>query len=153
MLIGININDKNKIMSKATLIKQIDNGRIYRASTGKHYKLIMNDEQTEILINDLQNKQIGEFEFKELDYSGYKLMRMYSNDAKQSGLGRAALEYFRDVVGFPIYVSSNDGLTKNDGSHLTEDAPGFVAKMIEEQLIDGYENTFYNKDDINGFFE
>lgn len=141
-------------MAKATLIKEIENGRIYRNSKGQTIKLLMNDEQTEITINNMQGNQIGEFEFKELDFgNGYKLMRMYSNELKETGIGSAILEYFREVVGSPIYVSSIDGITRDDGSHLTEDAPSFVSHMIAVGLIDGYENShLYNENDINGFF-
>lgn len=141
-------------MAKATLFKEIDNGRIYKNSKGQAIMLSLNDDQTEITIKDLKGNQIGEFEFKELDYgNGYKLMRMYSNALKQTGIGRAVLEYFREVVGFPIFVSPNDNVEREDGSHLTEDAPSFVSHMIAVGLIDGYENERFNhNDDINGFF-
>ena len=141
-------------MAGASLIKEIENGRLYRTAKGQTVKLIMNDEQSEIIINDIQGNQIGEFEFKELDYcGGYKLMRMYSNQVKNTGIGRAILEYFREVVGSPIYVSPNDGIVRDDGSHLTEDALSFVNHMIAEGLIDGFEHEhLYNNNDINGFF-
>ena len=141
-------------MARATLIKEIENGRIYKNSKGQTVQLLMNDDQTEITINNLQGKQIGEFEFKELDYNeGYKLRRMYTNELKQTGIGSAVLEYFREVVGTPIYVSQHDGVERADGSHLTEDAPSFVNHMIAVGLIDGFENThLHNDNDINGFF-
>lgn len=141
-------------MAKATFIKEIENGRLYRNSKGKIVKLILNDYYTEITIFDLNDKQIGEFEFKELEYgNGYKLMRMYSNELKKTGIGSAILEYFIDAVGSPIYVSPNDGITKEDGSHLTGDALKFIYPMIREGLIKGFENEIlFNSDDINGFF-
>lgn len=141
-------------MAKATLFKEIESGRIYKNSKGQAIVLTLNDDHTEITIKDLRGKLIGEFEFKELDYgNGYKLMRMYSNELKQTGIGRAVLEYFRDVVGSPIFVSPNDGIEREDGSHLTEDAPSFVSHMIAVGLIDGYENERLDRnEDIDGFF-
>ena len=142
-------------MARATLIKEIENCRLYRNAKGQTIKLMINDDQSEIIIKDILDNQIGEFEFKELDYgNGYKLIRMYSNQVKNSGIGRAILEYFREAVGSPIYVSPNDGRVRDDGSHLTEDAPSFVNHMIKEGLIDGFENEqLHYNNDINGFFD
>ena len=57
------------------------------------------------------------------------------------GLGRVALQFIKDaILNFPIWVSPNDGNIREDGSHLTGDALGFVKKMIEEKLIDGYDD-------------
>jgi hypothetical protein len=78
---------------------------------------------------------------------------MYTNDHKNTGLGSAALRYFLDVFGGPLYVSANDGMERDDGSHLTEDAPSFVQHMIAIGVIAGYESRLSNnEDDINGFF-
>jgi hypothetical protein len=141
-------------MAQATLIKEDQNSRIYRNSKGQSIKVEMDDDQQVFTIYDFSSNELGEFIFKELDFGrGYKLIRMYCNEVKQTGIGRAILEYFREAVGSPIYVSPNDGITRNDGSHLTEDAPSFVQHMIAEKLIDGYENEpLYNDKEINGFF-
>lgn len=140
-------------MAIAQLVKEEDTFRIYRNSKGTLFKFILEDE-FEILIKDMDGNSIGEFEFKELDYgNGYKVIRMYTNDYKNTGLGSAALEYFLDMYGGPLYTSPNDGIRRDDGSHLTEDAPTFVQHMIAKGIIDGYDNRFTNsEEDINGFF-
>lgn len=140
-------------MATAQLIKEEDTFRIYRNSKGQLFKFILEDE-FELLIEDMDGNSIGEFEFKELDYgNGYKVMRMYTNEHKNTGLGSAALVYFLEMYGGPLYTSPNDGIPKDDGSHLTEDAPFFVQHMIAKGVIDGYDSRFFsNEDDMNGFF-
>lgn len=51
------------------------------------------------------------------------------------GLGRAALEFFKEYTGAEVFAREYDGQVRDDGSHLTEDAPGFVAKMIDEGIL------------------
>lgn len=140
-------------MATAQLVKEEDTFRIYRNSKGQLFKFILEDE-SELLIEDMNGNSVGEFEFQELDYgNGYKVMRMYTNQHKKTGLGSAALQYFLDIYGGPLYTSPNDGMTRDDGSHLTEDAPSFVEHMISKGLIDGFDRSFYSEDnDINGFF-
>lgn len=141
-------------MAIAQLVNEGDTFRIYRNSKGKLFKFILEDE-FELLIEDINGNSVGEFEFKELDYgNGYKVMRMYTNQYSNTGLGSAALQYFLDIFGGPLYTSPNDGITRDDGSHLTEDAPSFVQHMIAKGLINGYDSRFNNGDnDINGFFD
>ena len=58
-------------------------------------------------------------------------------DYLRKGIGRRCLHLIREVHGLPITASEDDGLRRQDGSHLTGDAPRFVAKMREEGLIEG----------------
>ena len=53
------------------------------------------------------------------------------------GIGRRCLELVRELSGLSISASDHDGQRRDDGSHLTGDAPGFVFKMREEGLIEG----------------
>jgi hypothetical protein len=139
-------------MAIAKLIKEMETFRIYKNSNGVLFKFILEDEN-ELLIEDMNGNSVGEFEFKELEYgNGYKVMRMYTNEYKNTGLGSAALLYFIDVYDGPLYTSNNDGLRRDDGSHLTDDAPSFVPKMIAKGIINGYERKFYEDNDTNGFF-
>lgn len=48
---------------------------------------------------------------------------------KHQGIGTEAFRLFRECTGAEITFSENDGLRKDDGSHLTGDAPGFVASL------------------------
>ena len=138
-------------MARATLIRINGLSRTYRTSSGKIILLEMNEDWTEIIFKLPNGEQFGEFEFKDLENGSYKLIRMYSEPYKEEGIGRAALEMFKDITdGVSLYTSPNDGIQREDQSHLTQDAPIFVAKMIKEGLIDGYENE-HNLD--NGFLD
>lgn len=122
-------------MATAQLVKEEDNFRIYKNSKGQLFKFILENE-TELLIEEVDGNYVGEFEFQELDYSsGYKIMRMYTNQHKNTGLGSAALQYFLDVFGGPLFTSPDDGIPRDDGSHLTEDAPSFVHHMKAKGII------------------
>ena len=66
---------------------------------------------------------------------------MYTNRYKNLGLGSATLKFFKDATfNSELWASPNDGVIREDGSHLTVDAPGFVRKMIAEGLSNGYNN-------------
>ena len=59
-------------MAKAKLVKEESDHRIYRNSKNQLFKMIL-DNEYELLIEDMNGIQIGEFEFQELDYgNGYK---------------------------------------------------------------------------------
>jgi hypothetical protein len=73
---------------------------------------------------------------------------------KRQGIGRAALKFHHEMFDCPIFAQSDDSLTREDGSHLTGDAPAFVAKMREEGLIepdDAYRDV--DDDEEDGFGE
>jgi hypothetical protein len=138
-------------MANATLISNNGYSRTYRTSAGIAVVLVMNEDWSEIIFKYPNGKQFGEFVFKDLEDGTYKLLRMYSEPNNGGGIGRAALQMFKYITdGAQIYVSPNDGIPKDDQSHLTQDATLFVPKMIAEGWIDGYERG-NNFDD--GFFD
>lgn len=138
-------------MAKAILIKDMGLTRIYKSSKNQLVRLEMKEDWTEIkFIDIISKKQFGEFEFKELEDGSYKLMRMYTEPNQNGGIGRAALEMFKDnTLGIDIVASPNNGQVLDDGSHPTGDAIFFVNKMIKEGIISGYEN---NNNNEGGFF-
>ena len=123
-------------MAIANLFKDEGLKRIYKTSDGSLVTLELKDDFSEIIFCDSAGEKFGEFEFKELDVHAYKLTRMYTNTFKGRGLGRVALEFFKEITVSKIYTSPHDGIVRDDGSHLTECAPGFVSKMIKEGLIE-----------------
>lgn len=129
-------------MAKATLISDRDNERDYRIHDGRIITLVYDDWDYTIGFKE-NNLSIGdEFKFidEDIDEDGvgngesYLLARMYSPIPK-AGLGREVLKFFIDMTGARIYARPHNGQTRDDGSHLTEDAPGFVIKMRAEGLI------------------
>lgn len=138
-------------MAKAELIDDREFERDYKLSNGQIITLKLSDDLSQITFW-LDGRRLGndeDFCFKDLgDYSdGYLLARMYI-PIKGMGLGRAALEFFTEITKMKVYVRPNDGISRDDGSYLTEDAPGFVHKMRKEGLI---EKEIKDPDDENAF--
>jgi hypothetical protein len=130
-------------MATATLISNRGNERDYQIQNNRIITLIYDEMDYSISFEE-NGKSIGdEFRFidEDVDEEGFGneerflLARMYS-PIKQSGLGRAAIEFFIDMTGAEIYARPHDGIVRDDGSHLTEDAPAFVSKMQDEGLIE-----------------
>ena len=132
-------------MATATLIADNGKEREFSINSGQIVTIKILDDYSEInfIIN---GKQLHEgFEFHQLENGDYKIVHMYMNGLEGNGLGREALRLFKDITGSEIYASPPDGLKRDDGSHLTGGAPGFVAKMIEEGLIAGYDDDEWNE--------
>ncbi|WP_312976161.1 hypothetical protein [Stutzerimonas nitrititolerans] len=47
----------------------------------------------------------------------------------RAGIDSKMLELVKAVTGLDIYAAADDGLNKQDGSHLTGDKPAFIAAM------------------------
>ncbi len=126
-------------MARAELIHENELERIYKVIGNTHVILKLEDDFSEIKFYNIKREKLdGEFNFidETENYKNYLLARMYVPlQFKNLGLGRAALEFFTEYTGSSIYTRPNDGIVRNDGSHLTEEAPGFVSKMINEGLI------------------
>lgn len=126
-------------MAKAILINDRELERDYQIYGKILITLKLEEDYSEITFYDSSdNKLDGEFGFIDESENGdnYLLGRMYAPaEFKESGLGRAALEFFKGYTGFDVYARTHDGIVRDDGSHLTEDAPGFVMKMINEGLL------------------
>jgi hypothetical protein len=87
-------------------------------------------------------KKIGNISFCRYDeeVSYLKLTWMYLDQDgagwKQQGIGREILRRVKEASGLSIAAGFNDGHKQQDGSHLTGDAPAFVAKMRQELIIE-----------------
>ncbi len=53
----------------------------------------------------------------------------------RQGIGTECVRLMAEVSGFPITTNDHDGTVQHDGSHLTGDAPFWVAKLRERKLI------------------
>lgn len=143
---------------KANLIDDRDDERDYQLPNGNIVTLRYEPDSGEITFWDGEEQLGGTNDcFYFIDHptkDNYLLARMYvPKELKNMGLGRACIEFFGDYVNSSIYVRPDDGVERDDGSHLTEDAPGFVAKMIEEGLIIGYKTCPYEESDEYDDFE
>lgn len=133
-------------MATAILVDEREFERDYKISDGRIITIKISDDLSEVSFWEGQKLLGSENDFVFIDECDdgtcYLLSRMYIKP-KGFGLGRAALKFFIDITGATVYTRSNDGITRDDGSHLTEDAPGFVFKMIDEGLIQPHDNDEY----------
>lgn len=134
-------------MKKAILIEEREFERDYQIQDGRIITLKYDDIEDTITFSE-NGESIGdEFSFVDEHENGdrYLLARMYS-PIPQSGLGRAALEFFIEMTDAIIYARQHDGIVRDDGSHLTGDAPIFVGKMQEAGLIENWDDDFFEED-------
>jgi len=120
------------------LIKDLDTKRVYRLKNGDQVTLEISLAYYQIsVLNPTNEEDYGQIimEFEDLDYDRYLILSMNS-PAQQIGFGTAALEFFKDYTQGQIYARPNDGIVRNDGSHLTNNAPIFVGKMRALGLIE-----------------
>jgi hypothetical protein len=138
-------------MAKAILINDRQWERDYEIHTGELITLKLEEDLSEVTFWDAEDKMLGvreNFVFigEDSGNNRYLLARMYIAK-KGCGLGRAALEMFIDITGASVYARLNDGITRDDGSHLTGDAPSFVIHMQKEGLIEEFASDNHADDD------
>ncbi|MBI5886814.1 MAG: hypothetical protein HZB85_09585 [Deltaproteobacteria bacterium] len=112
-------------------------------SNNKGVIIEIDDCSYAVSVFDLDYNKVGCFKFKEVDVntgSVLKLTWCYLNlvneQYKRQGIGRHIIKLIKERYGLPIVAEDNDGIRKEDGSHLTGDAPMFIAKMRQEGLIE-----------------
>ena len=117
-------------------------------ANGRQIEMQLSDEFDEITFWENGVQLDGEFEFEvdEFNDSQFLLKRMYSPIQNQ-GLGKEALEFFIEETCGTIWTRSNDGQQRDDGSHLTGDAPTFVSCMQKRGLIEDREIGMYDEKD------
>lgn len=98
-------------------------------------------------VQDPEGRLIGKLEFHLIDDGTgdyLKLCWAYLDTLDESyrfqGIGRECLKRVIKFSGLPIVAESHDGISQDDGSQLTGDAPAFVERMRSEGLIIGRED-------------
>lgn len=116
--------------------------RTYRLDDDREINIVVDESLQEIYIEIPERKKIGEIILHRIDTGQneeFKITHMFMDmlDAsyKRKGIGHEALKFFKEITGGTITAEENDGIRKEDGSHLTGDAVEFVAKMREEGII------------------
>lgn len=115
----------------------------FRCNNGNEIRIAIDEfADFEATVTGPQGERIGTISFSQFDeYGSYlKLTWMYLDQGgdrwKQQGIGREVLLRVKQASGLPITAGSHDGHRQDDGSHLTGDAPAFVAKMRREGVIE-----------------
>ncbi len=93
----------------------------------------------------LTGQQVGSIDFNLIEDpsapDGYYLKMTHAflegadRQYLRQGIGTECVRLMGKVTGFPITASENDGAVHDDGSHLTGDAPAWVAKLRQRKLI------------------
>ena len=117
----------------------------FRCKDGRAVRIQVDDENYfTTTVRDSDGREIGRIEFRwidDLNCNYLKLCWAYLDLVDSSyrfqGIGRECLKQVRELSGLAIVAAENDGMQRDDGSHLTGDAPGFVARMQAEGLIAG----------------
>jgi len=121
-----------------------ENTTDYTLPSGEVVTISIDVGGTEICVRNSRGEQIGRIELdsredprgREEFFLTWAYLDMKGEQYKRQGIGREALKFHREMFGSPIHAQSDDGLTRDDGSHLIQDAPGFVAAMRNEGLIE-----------------
>lgn len=114
----------------------------FQCKNGSLIKIALNDDDYTATALDPSGAEIGHFEFYEIsDESGTVLKFSWAyldkldGSYKRQGIGEEMLRRVKDRYRHTIIAEANDGIRKDDGSHLTQDAVGFVQRMREKGLI------------------
>lgn len=131
-----------------------DNTMDYKLPSGEIVTSSIDVGGTHISVTNHRCEEIGRIELDSREdacgneefFLTWAHLDMQGEQYKRQGIGSAALKFHHDMFGSPIYAQSDDGLSRDDGSHLTQDAPGFVAAMRKEGLIEP-DHTYRDSDE------
>ncbi|HCH3991757.1 TPA: hypothetical protein NKV63_001718 [Vibrio parahaemolyticus] len=110
----------------------------YKISVSESVTIAIDEDETSIVVFTKNNEKIGNINLVEVG-TGYYITWMYldqlSPKYKQKGIGQACLEFFIETYNMPVFAAQDDGHVKQDGSHLTGDAPAFISRMREKGIV------------------
>ncbi|MBZ9659476.1 hypothetical protein LB523_10505 [Mesorhizobium sp. ESP-6-4] len=112
----------------------------FTTKQGKQVLIVFDDMGERVAIYAKVNgsdQQVGTFEFDHSPEGDGLLMTLadINPDYKRQGVGQKVLEEVTRQTGQEIWARDFDGIKRDDGSHLTGDAPPFVQAMKEKGLI------------------
>jgi hypothetical protein len=124
----------------------------FKARNGKTYTIELDDD-SEVIVK-LDGMEVGVFNLHFVEHDHPSLGHYYITNMeiepnhKMQGIGTEILKRHKQQYGLSIRAAENDGQRRDDGSHLTGDAPGFVSRMKERGLIECEPNDFNPDDDL-----
>jgi hypothetical protein len=114
----------------------------YKCKDGREILICVDECQLTAAALTPEGQEIGRLCFNEIEYDDGSVLKLiwayldkHDSSYRFQGIGRECIKQMIEVFGHPIVAEDHDGHQKDDGSHLTGDAPGFVAKMRSEGLI------------------
>ena len=111
---------------------------IFESKSGVEYQLV-NHSGLEIEVR-LDGKTVGSIVFREIElpqppYILYHITNLGLDKCKGQGVGKACLLFHQEINRAPISAGRDDGIPVEDGSHLTGDGVGFIAKMRHDRIV------------------
>lgn len=110
-----------------------------RLSDGRLVDIEIDDTGLEITVTAVDGPKLGSIELRATGNGHYHLTWMYLDQDggafKRRGIGRQALKFHNESFGSLFTAAPNDGRQRDDRSHLTGDARGFIRKMRDEGLV------------------
>jgi len=124
----------------------------FLASDGQTYQIQIDDFGDEINVL-FQGEKKGSISLRliegDLPYPPdvYHITHLALDSCSHRGIGRRCLQFHRELFDAPITAGSNNGTRCEDGSHLTGDGPGFIARMKAEGIVcDDDDRSEYDSD-------
>ncbi|MBQ0745268.1 MAG: hypothetical protein KBT82_01995 [Marinobacter sp.] len=110
-----------------------------RLSDGRLVDIEIDDTGLEITVTAVNGAKLGSIELQDTEPGHYYLTWMYLDQDggafRRCGIGRQALKFHHESFGCLFTAAPNDGRQREDSSHLTGDARGFIQKMRDEGLV------------------
>lgn len=127
----------------------MDHSYEHNCKNGETVTIQYNDECEKFIAFNEKNQNIGSIYLatrQELSYRNEPKEYLYITNAhldelghqyKRQGIGQRCLEIAIETTSLCIYAAIHDGNQRDDGSHLTGDAPSFINRMEEKGIISG----------------
>ncbi|MDE2175082.1 MAG: hypothetical protein KGJ54_07325 [Betaproteobacteria bacterium] len=113
----------------------------FSATDGKTYSIAIDDFGIEIHIS-FNGVNVGKISLRFIEGAAsdgsdnvYHITSLALDKCRQKGIGRRCLQLHRELFGTILTAGNDNGTTSDDGSHLTGDGPGFIAKMRSEGIV------------------
>lgn len=117
----------------------------FKISNGEEVDIVIDEDAERVIVFNQNGDEIGSIDYRIITCEGkYEddeyiyLTHMYLDKMGKKyvhqGIGRECLKLLNEY-GLPVTAAHDDGIRKDDGSHLTEDAVYFIQKMRNEGLV------------------
>jgi len=128
------------------------NSEIFKAKNGREYRIEIDDgDEISVWLDDVKKGMISLRWIEGPEDAGsdyYHITHLALDACKGQGVGRRCLQFHQEVFDAAITAGNAHDGQMGDGSHLTGDGPGFIAKMRAEGLVvDDEGEHLYNEGD------
>lgn len=99
------------------------------------------DDDEQITIHDPDGRQIGYVTHREVDQDHHGSSVVYVTHVdidplwRRQGIMREAVRILAEEYGYSVLARQNDGIPREDGSHLVGDGPAFFDALEKAKII------------------